>query len=115
MKHEVDLPEDVERRLSAKASQTGQDVVYLIRAAVVRFVDEEILPASNGKWTDEVQARRSDLIDKDIAGTATVAERTELIELNRLANEYFDAVAPPPIAGAQRLHQQLVKNRASRQ
>ena len=115
MKHEVDLPEDVERRLSAKASQTGQDVVHLIRIAVVRFVDEDIRPASNGDWSDAMQARRSELIDRDIAGTATIAERAELIELDRLANEHFDAIAPPPFEGAQRLHQQLINNRASRQ
>ena len=113
MKYEVDLPEDVERRLSDKASQTGQDVVHLIRIAVGRFVDEEIRPASNGDWSEQLQARRAELIDKDIAGTATVAERAELIELDRHANEHFDTVAPPPFEGARRLHQQLLKNRAN--
>ena len=113
MKYEVDLPADVDRRLSDKASQTGQDVVHLIRIAVGRFVDEEIRPASNGSWSDELRTRRSELIDKDIAGTATVEERAEMMELDRLANEHFDMVAPPPIEGARRLHQQLLKNRAS--
>ncbi len=115
MKYEVDLPADVERRLSDKASQTGQDVVQLIRAAVVRFVDEENPTTSNGAWSNELQASRTVLIDKDISGTATAAERAELIELDRLANEHFDLVAPPPFDGAQRLHQQLLRNRASRQ
>ena len=115
MKHEVELPADVERRLSVKASQTGHDVEHLSRAAVVRFVDEDIRPASNGAWTDDVQARRCELIDKDIAGAANDAERAELIELDRLANEHFDTVAPPPFEGARRLDQQLLKNRASRQ
>ena len=72
-------------------------------------------PASNRVWSDELQARRCEFIDKDIAGTTTVAERAELIELDRLANEHFDTVAPPPFEGAQRLHQQLIHNRASRQ
>jgi len=32
------LPVDVDRRLSAKASESGQDVVQLIRLAIVRFI-----------------------------------------------------------------------------
>ena len=113
MKYEVDLPPDVERRLSDKASQTGQDVVQLIRIAVGRFVDEEIHPSSNGVWSAIMDARRSELIDKDIAGTATAAERAELTELDRHANEHFDRVAPPPIEGARLLHQKLLQNRAN--
>lgn len=113
MKYEVDLPPDVDRRLSDKASQTGQDVVHLIRIAVGRFVDEEMRPARNGVWSEQLQVRRSELIDKDIADTATVADRAELIELDRLANEHFDQVAPPPFEGARRLHHQLLQNRGS--
>jgi hypothetical protein len=98
MKYEVELPPDVDRRLSDKASQTGRAVVDLIQVAVGRFVDEEIGRACNGGWSKEIQVRRSELIDRDIAGTATAAERAELIELDRLANEHFDKVAPPPLA-----------------
>ncbi len=114
MKIEVDLPVDVERRLCAKASDSGQDVVHLIRLAIVRFVDQETHPGSNGAWSVELQSRRCELIDKDIAGIATAAERVELIELDRLANEHFDAVAPPPFQGARRLHQQLLDRRENR-
>jgi hypothetical protein len=114
MKYEVELPPDVDRRLSDKASQTGQDVVDLIQVAVGRFVDEEIGHTGNGAWSDEMQSRRSELIDRDIAGTATAAERAELVELDRLANEHFDKVAPPPLEGARRLHQQLLDDRGLR-
>lgn len=113
MKYEVDLPAEVDRRLSEKAEATGQDVVCLIRTAVAQFVEDEVPPGSNGEWSDNLQARRSELIDKDIAGTISGAERSELARLDRLANEYFDRVAPPPIAGARRLHAQLLKRRAS--
>jgi len=115
MKYEVDLPPDVERRLSDKASQTGQDVVHLIRIAVGRFVDEEIYLPANGAWSENMDARRSELIDKDIAGMATAAERAELNDLDRRANEHFDRVAPPPIEGARLLHQKLLQNRANGQ
>jgi len=115
MKYEVDLPANVERLLSDKATQTGQDVVHLIRIAVGRFVDEEIHSPSNGAWSAKMEARRCELIDKDIAGTVTAAERTELNELDRCANEHFDRVAPPPFEGARLLHQKLLQNRASGQ
>ncbi len=114
MKHEVALPADVERHLSERAIRTGQDVVHLIRIAVAQFIDAEIRPASIADWSEESQARRCELIDKEIAGTATVIERQELRELDRLANEYFDTVAPPPLEGARRLHQQLTQYRDSR-
>src|SRR5262249_12330479 len=113
MKYEVELPADVDRRLSEKASETGHDVVYLIRTAVVRFVEEEVQPASNGEWSDALQSRRSDLIDKDTGGPISDAERSELERLARLANEHFDRVAPTTTEGARRLHNQLLKRRAS--
>jgi hypothetical protein len=114
MKYEVDLPPDVERRLSDKAMHSGKDVVQLIRVAIVRFVEEDSCPSSNQVWSKELEPRRCELIDKDIAGTASPCEKVELIELDRLANEHFDTVAPPPFEGAQRLHRQLL-NRASRE
>ena len=116
MKYEVDLPADVERRLSDKASRTGQDVVHLIQVAVIQFVDDEPKPVSNNVWSDDLEARRSDLIDKDIAGHRQRyrASRTRS-SLDRLANEHFDTIAAPPMEGARHLHQQLVLNRGSRQ
>ena len=114
MKYEVDLPADVEQRLSAKASEAGEDIVHLIRLAVARFLGMEVGAGSNGHWSEEAERRRRELIDRDIAGTITTAERAELVRLDCLANEHFDRVAPPPTEGARRLHEQLVKNRASR-
>ena|SRR5579872_6024318 len=113
MKYEVDLPADVERRLSDKASQTGQDMVHLIRIAVVRFVDEETHPPSNGVWSEAIESRRCELSDKDIADTASIEERAELRELDRLANDHFDKAAPPPFEGARQLHRQLLQNRGA--
>jgi len=67
----------------------------------------------DGEWTEQKDARRCELIDKDIARTITEAERTELAGLERLANEYYDAIAPPPLDGARRLHQELLNKRAN--
>lgn len=66
------------------------------------------------QWTPERDARRCELIDKDIAGTLTDAERVELARLEQLANEHFDAIAPPPVEGARRLHQRLLDKRAGK-
>jgi hypothetical protein len=111
MKYEVDLPDEIDRRLSEKASVMGDDVIHLIQVAVVRFVTGEAEPAVNGGWSEEGERRRRDLIDKDIAGTIAEEERSELARLDRLANEHFDRVAPPPIEGARRLHTRLLQNR----
>jgi predicted transcriptional regulator len=109
MKYEVDLPDDIDRRLSKKASATGDDVVHLIQTAVVQFVSEDVSQAASGTWSEEGETRRRALIDKDIAGTITADELIDLARLDRLANEHFDRISPPPIGGAERLHDQLFK------
>jgi hypothetical protein len=110
MKYEVDFPAELERRLSDKASETGAAVVDLIRIAVGRFVDEETRSPDNGDWSVEMDARRTELIDRDISGTLTLAERAELSELDRRANEHFDRVAPLPIEGARLLHKNVIRS-----
>ncbi len=60
-------------------------------------------------WSAEKDARRCELIDKMIQGTLQPAESRELAELQRQALEYFDRVAPPPVEGARRLHERLLK------
>lgn len=115
MKYELELPDEIDRRLSQKATETGQDAVQLIQLAVNRFVNEDDAYSGSGTWSPEVEERRRMLIDKDIAGTLTTDEQTELSQLDRLANEHFDRVAPPPIEGAQRIHEQLLQKRDRKQ
>ena len=64
---------------------------------------------NDGDWSDELNERRIELIDKDIQGNITTEERVELAELQRKAVAYRDRVAPLPIEGARRLHQQLLE------
>jgi predicted transcriptional regulator len=92
MKYEIELPDELDRRLAQKASATGEDVVSLIRIAVNRFVGEEAPSAANGAWSEEGEKRRRVLIDKDIAGTISAGELVELGRLDQLANEHFDRV-----------------------
>ena len=69
---------------------------------------------NDGDWSDEFNDRRVELIDKDIEGNITTEERVELAVLQRKAVAYRDRVAPLPIEGARRLHQQLLEINASR-
>lgn len=113
MKYEVDLPPDVARSLSARAFETGQDVVHLIQIAVTQFVADDVTGATSGNWNEEKETRRGELIDKDIQGVITPDERVELAALTREGNQHYDNIAPRPIEGAIRLHQQLVHRRAN--
>jgi len=116
MSYEVSFPPDIDRRLAAQATASGQDVVHLIQTVVVEFIQREPVAPLNGndEWSTVRDARRCELIDKDIAGTISTIERNELAALEHQANEHFDRIAPPPIDGARRLHQQLVNRRAGR-
>lgn len=111
MNIELELPPDVEKRLCERASSAGQDVSTLVRAAVVRFVEEDRTPIE-GEWDAGRQLRRRELIDRDIAGTISPSERLELEQLDRQANAHFDRVAPPPMIGARELHERLLRRRA---
>ena len=67
----------------------------------------------DGNWTAEKEARRRDLIDKDIAGSISVEERVELAVLDREGNLHYDKIAPRPIEGARKLHQELLNKRGN--
>lgn len=110
MKYEVVVPPEIDQRLAAQADASGQDVVHLIQIAIVRFVGDTA-PTTEPEWSPEMRQRRSELIDKDIAGTITVTERLELVDLDRKGNAYYDRVAAPPMNGARILHQKLTQLR----
>ncbi len=61
-----------------------------------------------GPWTDAKNARRGDLIDKEIDSRLTPAEARELKDLQRQLLHHVDRVAPLPLADARRLHQELL-------
>ena len=69
-----------------------------------------------GPWTEAKNARRCDLIDKDIDDKLTPAEARELANLQRQMLRHRRQVAPLPIDDARRLHQELLaKAEAARQ
>ena len=76
---------------------------------------EQLPNESEEPWSAEKDARRCELIDKKIQGTLQAEESREFAELQRQAVEYFDRVAPPPIEGARRLHERLLKKMQEQQ
>jgi hypothetical protein len=60
-----------------------------------------------GEWTEEKNARRFALIDREIAGTLSAAEAVELQHLQEGIDDYLRRVAPLPLTAARDLHEQL--------
>lgn len=63
----------------------------------------------NDEWSDEKNARRFALIDKEIDGTLTPAESAELHNLQAEIDAFLRRVAPLPITETRKLHARLVK------
>jgi hypothetical protein len=61
------------------------------------------------EWTDELNQRRLALIDKDIQGTLTPAEKVELAGLTRIMRQRVDTEANLPLQGARDLHRKLLE------
>jgi hypothetical protein len=63
-------------------------------------------------WTEEQNARRAVLIDREIGGKLTASEVAELNQLQRAMDEYLHRVAPLPMAAARELHEKLRRSLA---
>ena len=61
------------------------------------------------EWNDVKNARRCDLIDKEIEGSLSDSERQELASLQHQAIAYRDRVAPLPIEGARKKYNELLR------
>ena len=92
----------------------GGSVVELEGRPVAR-----VLPASppedpkeSPAWAPEQNRRRCELIDQKYARGLTPAEEAELAALQEAMHRFIDAVAPLPIEGARKLHQELMEKAA---
>lgn len=79
----------------------GQPVACLL--PVCAGADE-----GNGVWTDAMNERRCDLIDKEIDGSLRAEEAIELRGLQQAMLKYRRRVAPLPMAATRQLHQELL-------
>ena len=72
-------------------------------------------PESSGReWTEEKNQRRCDLVDKEIDGTISAAEKVELDQLQAEMLAYRRKVAPLPLAGLRELHQELLRQASNK-
>ncbi len=63
------------------------------------------------EWTEQKNSRRCELIDLDLAGTISDAERVELHRLQKEAIDHRDSAVPLPVSGARELHSELLKKK----
>jgi hypothetical protein len=66
-------------------------------------------------WTEEHNARRIELIQRNCAGGLTAAEIVELANLQEELLRYRQQVAPLPLDDARQMHQELLARVASTQ
>jgi hypothetical protein len=73
------------------------------------------VPGDNGNgaapeaWTEARNARRCDLIDREIDGTLTAEEAVELHHLQHEMQRYLRRIAPLPLADTRFLYQDLLE------
>jgi len=60
-------------------------------------------------WTDELNQRRFELIDREIQGTLTPAECLELAGLTRIMRDHVESETNLPMHGARALHLKLLQ------
>lgn len=77
----------------------GQILELFGRAAL------ESRSSSELEWTDELNQRRFELIDRDIQGTLSSDEQVELAGLTQLMREHVSSDFP--LEGAKKLHRRL--------
>lgn len=93
--------------------QDRRERFMLIAEADYRLGGLTLEANGNNAWTETDESRRRNLIDRDIAGTITDDERTELAILDHRGNAHYDLNAPRPTEGVRRLHDELVRKRDS--
>jgi hypothetical protein len=71
-------------------------------------------PEVNGPWTEEKNARRGVLVDREIDGTLTPEEAAELEVLQQQMLRERRKLAPVPLDDLRRMHQELL-NKAQKQ
>jgi hypothetical protein len=112
MKHlSLDTQADAVKQfvLSLSADPDGS-VLELDGRAVLQVLPVTVRPnGAAGDWTEAKNARRCELIDREIEGLLTADEASELTRLQQEMLRHRRRVAPLPLDDARRLHQQLLE------
>ena len=104
--------------MSAIAEELKSQLVRLPssdRAEIAGFLLESLKTDTTSKivelaeWTESKNARRCLLVDREIDGTLTTAERKELKALQAELSRYRQSVAPLPIQELRGIYDQLLQ------
>jgi hypothetical protein len=79
---------------------------------VVRETTSDLSLPTDGEWSDQMNQRRFELIDKEIDGTMTELEKTELDDLQSRMRRYVEKVAPLPMESARQFYTNLLAKAA---
>lgn len=79
----------------------------------IHFRDEAelerwLVEAATTPWTDDLNARRCLLIDRELTGELTPAEKAELDQLQERMLRHRDQLVPLPLDAARQLHAELL-------
>jgi hypothetical protein len=118
----IEIPSDVEVVLAAKAREAGfEDIGEYVVSRLLEEThgesphegsrDNGSSDASSVEWSEQKNARRCELMDRDIQGELSAEERFEMANLTRQLREYRRIHAPLPIAGALKLHAELLEKK----
>jgi len=80
-----------------------ESAVELLGQAAVEWRSVDV------SWSDALNQRRFALIDKEIQGALTPAERIELAGLTRIMRDHVDSETNLPMKGARALHRKLLQ------
>ena len=94
------------RRMGENSYRLKERFAELCKTHSVPLI--KIQSDTENSWTEAKDSRRCELIDKNLHTPLTANEKQELSDLQRQAEAHFDEVSPPPIAGALKLHKQLM-------
>src|SRR2546426_1128469 len=103
--------------LTALSRETGKPIPALVDEALEVLQERAPInghePTSRAPsepaWTEHKNQRRCHLVDKDIDGTLSLAEKDELDHLQADMLAYRRHVAPLPLDDLRTLHQQLLR------
>lgn len=104
--------EAVKQFVLSLSPDPGGSVLELGGRAVAHVLPVPSVAEASDDWDEAKDARRCELIDREIAGTLTTDEAGELRTLQAAMLRHRRRVAPLPLDEARRMHQELLAKAA---
>lgn len=104
------------RRIERRSAAALENLTVSLREELLTSIRVELArstpPPAADEWTPAKNARRSELIDREIDEVITPEEARELEGLQEVAERYVNRVAPRPLKELRALHEQLLEKAA---